>query len=161
MKLVKFPNPILTSKALQITEFDFKLFCTLQDMCDLMEKEEGIGLAANQVGESGNFFTIKLEDERKFGVVNPTVISQSLKKTGIKEGCLSAPGEKVPVNDRSEWIKISFQDHTGKRFEMVFKGIDAICVQHEIEHLSGKSILHNLSVPKPMRKRLQKKWGIL
>ena len=73
---------------------------------------------------------------------------------------MSAPGEFIVIPNRVEWIELQFQDETGHKKHAIFKGIRAVCAQHEIDHLDGKLFMSDKSIPKYERKRLAKKWGI-
>lgn len=129
-------------------------------MWDTMVKGQGIGLAANQVGLTFRMFTMLGPKEEKFYIVNPKIVKRSVVPANLREGCLSAPGEFLVLDERASWVKLQFQDETGKNQEMVFKDIYAVCVQHETDHLDGTSHLQSKSLKKAKRKELAKKWGI-
>ncbi len=128
-------------------------------MFQTMIENKGIGLAANQVGLNFRMFVMVGSDNKKLFFVNPKILERSIGPANIEEGCLSAPGEPLKLDERASWVKVRFKDETGKEYEKVFKGIHSVCVQHEIEHLNGKSYLQSRSVNRAKRKELAKKWG--
>lgn len=129
-------------------------------MWSAMLKRGGLGLAANQVGLHFRAFVMAGNESEKFYIVNPKVVKKSEVSANMKEGCLSAPGEFLVLAERASWIQIDFQDEKGQMLRRVFQGLHAVCVQHEMDHLDGKSHLQSKSIPKAQRKLLAKKWGI-
>lgn len=160
MEILKFPNPKLLTKCEQVTVFGTELKTILDNMWETMLANYGVGLAANQVGLSYNMFVMEGPEEEKIYLVNPTVKSKSQAPANLREGCLSAPGEFLVRPDRSVWVEIEFQDAEGKAARRVFKGINAVCVQHEMEHLEGKGFMTSTSLNKTKRIELAKKWGL-
>lgn len=157
MELLNFPNPLLFQVTVEVTSFDESLAQTLDQMYDVMKYKSGIGLAANQVGLTSRMFVMEGPNGR-MNVVNPVIVSRSVLSISIREGCLSAPGTFVIVPDRSQWVKLEYSNEKGEKCSAVLKDIYAICVQHELEHLDGKSFLSHRSIPKNIRKPLLKKW---
>lgn len=125
-----------------------------------MLKKGGLGLAANQVGLHFRAFVMAGVDSEKLFLVNPKIIKRSEVPANMKEGCLSAPGEFLVLKERASWVQVDFQDEKGQPTRRVFQGLHAVCVQHEIDHLDGKSHLMSPSIPKKQRKELCKRWGI-
>jgi peptide deformylase len=159
MNILKFPDPFLFEKTKEVTVFGPELKTLLDAMYKTMIDNKGIGLAANQVGLSFRMFVMTMKDSSVF-FVNPKITDRSIGPANIEEGCLSAPGEALKLDERASWVKVSYQDETGKKHEKVFKGIHSVCVQHEIDHLDGKSYLQSRSINRARRKELAKKWGI-
>jgi len=106
-----------------------------QNLFQLMIKEHGIGLAANQVGIDLRLFVMFVNQEA-FHCFNPEIISSSQEIEVASEGCLSFPGEdcKVP---RHNSIMVRFANARGLYQERVFTGLAARCFQHELDHLNG------------------------
>jgi len=157
--ILKFPNRLLFEKTQEVRVFGPELKVLFGLMRETMEANKGLGLAANQVGIPLSLVVIK-GPLGTLNLVNPDVVSKSKVPANLKEGCLSAPGDFVVVPSRVEWVEVKYQDESGDEKRAVFKGIYSVCVQHEIEHLSGKSFMDNKSIPKHIRKGLQKKWGL-
>lgn len=159
MEIIKFPDPRLLKKCKEVTLFTPELKVLLDSMYETMLSSRGIGLAANQVGLEYRMFVMITSQSEKLYLVNPKILEYSKNPCDLKEGCLSAPGQQVNLY-RPNWVKVSFKDETGKEQTRTFVDIDSVCVQHEIEHLDGKSFLLNKAIPKKLRIFLAEKWGL-
>jgi peptide deformylase len=159
MEILKYPHPSLFKKCDPVTVFGPELKVLLDSMYEIMVEKHGMGLAANQVGLLYSMFVMLTWDEDVLYVINPRIIRKSLVSAKLSEGCLSAPGEYLQLDERSEWVEIEFQNEKGELQKRVFNAIFAVCVQHEMDHLNGKSHLQSRSLPKMKRKMLAKKWG--
>ena len=160
MEILKYPHPSLFKKCEPVSIFGSELEILLESMYELMIASNGVGLAANQVGIHFRMFTMLGPNDERIKLVNPVITARSLAPANLKEGCLSAPGEFLLLSERASWIEVTFQNEKGEKRVRVFKGIHAVCVQHEIDHLNGKSHLQANSISKMKRKELAKKWGI-
>lgn len=160
MNILKFPHPNLLIECKEVSVFGPELKVLLESMWDTMMNKNGLGLASNQVGLDYRMFTMQGPENEKLFVVNPKIINRSTQGANQKEGCLSAPGEFVILNERSMWVQIIYQDETGGLRGGTFRGLHAVCVQHEIDHLDGKSHLQSKSLPRARRRQLAKKWGL-
>lgn len=114
----------------------------LDDMVDTMRANNGIGLAANQIGINFRLAVVEFPRARIFRLINPRIMSYSQDKTKMFEACLSIPGEEVEVErSNSIWVL-----NNGETVE--YKGIIARAVQHEVDHLNGILITdYKLSLP--------------
>jgi peptide deformylase len=160
MKIVEFPDPILLKKCSPVTVFGPELEILLEAMWETMVKAPGRGLAANQVSLDLHAFVMQTANKEKIFVVNPEIVSRSAWSANLKEGCLSAPKEVFVLKERSDWVKLSFQDHKGRKHLRIFTGIDSVCAQHEFDHIEGRSFLQSPSIPASKRETIRKKWGI-
>lgn len=160
MQILKFPSPELFKVCTEVTVFGPELKILLDAMWETMVAGKGMGLAANQVGLTFRMFTMLGPDGEKIYLVNPKISSKSVISANLQEGCLSAPGEILVIEDRASWVKVKFQDETGTEQERVFHNIYAVCVQHEIDHLNGLSYLQSKSLHRARRKELAAKWGL-
>ena len=146
LEVVKYGNPILRKKCNMVTDFS-KLSGFIDDMFDTMYEEEGIGLAANQVGVGMNLFVIDIShtDENEFPriFVNGEIISSD-DESIFSEGCLSIPQVALEVK-RPENIVFKYQDIREKWHEEEFDGLLARAIQHEIDHLNGVLIIDLVS----------------
>lgn len=158
MEILKFPHPHLLKPCKEVTVFGPELKVLLDAMSETMKANNGMGLAANQVGLPWRMFVFG-DEKREFYCVNPKIVARGLEAANVKEGCLSAPGEFVIVPDRNKWIKLEYQDEEGVKNWIMAHDISAVCIQHEIEHLDGKSHLQSKSIPKQKRIELAKRWG--
>lgn len=141
-KLIIYPDDILKKVAEPVTIFDEDLENIVNEMYEIMKKENGIGLAAPQIGLSKRLFVTEIEGI-KLTLINPE-ISYSQGSVAVEEGCLSFPGVTVKV-DRSNVITISFNDLKGKKIKKTVSGLASICFQHELDHLNGKTFIDYLS----------------
>ena len=107
----------------------------LQDLTDTLDLKRGIGLSAIQIGIPKNVAIIRHEGV-KIDLINPEILERDEKIIVKDEGCLSLAGIKI-TTDRYNYIKI---DNNGKIEE--YRGLLAICVQHEVDHLRGLLIIN-------------------
>ena len=138
LDVVHYGDPILRKKCLPVEDF-IKLSKFVDDMFDTMYEEEGIGLAANQVGVNLHLFIIDIAhtDENEFPrvFINGEIISNEGESI-FSEGCLSIPQVSLDVI-RPETITLKFQDLEKKWHQEKFNGLLARAIQHEIDHLNG------------------------
>jgi len=139
LQVKKFGEDILYQKSEKVEEFNDELKKTVDDMLETMYAENGIGLAAVQVGILKKIIVIDLnngEDFSKITMINAEVIEEDGIKKPYKEGCLSVP-EIQGVVKRSNNIKVKYQDLEGNEKITEAKDLMAICMQHEIDHTNG------------------------
>lgn len=128
-------DPILRKKSKQVVVFDQNLKDLFFDMEETLEKEEGAGLSAVQIGILKRMFII-YDKNKTLKVVNPEILSQSGKNKTTQEGCLSIPGKWGDV-ERPNHIEVSFQDENGKFVKKELDGFSAKAFCHEFDHLDG------------------------
>ena len=120
-----------------------------------MYEAKGVGLSAPQINVAQRMVVCDVSGDRNKPVVliNPVITEASDLQTQ-EEGCLSFPGfyEKVK---RGQHITVTAQDTTGKEFSLTADGLEAICIQHECDHLDGKLFVDYLS--KLRSSRIRKK----
>lgn len=107
----------------------------IQDMFDTMYKENGVGLAAPQVGILRRAVVVETGEENMLELVNPRILEQSGEQDGA-EGCLSVPGKWGMVK-RPNYVKLQAQDRFGNWFEVEAEALIARCFCHELDHLDG------------------------
>lgn len=132
--IVKVGDDILRKKSFEVTSFDDRLGCLLDDMKDTVKKANGAGLACVQVGLLKRIFVIDI-DEGYYEFINPVIISQSGEQYG-EEGCLSVPGKWGRVK-RPAKVTIEAYDRKGKKFQIKASGFFAKAICHEYDHLDG------------------------
>ena len=146
LEVVNYGNPILRKKCSRVTDFS-KLSALIDNMFDTMYEEEGIGLAANQVGVDINLFIIDIshtdDDEFPRIFINGEITS-SRGESVFSEGCLSIPEIALEVT-RPEVILFKYQDIHEKWHKEEFDGLLARAIQHEIDHLNGVLIIDLVS----------------
>jgi peptide deformylase len=135
----KFGDPVLKTRAAPVESFDESLLRLTKDMFATMRDNEGVGLAATQVGRLKRVFVAAIEDH-EYVVVNPVLTNISETTDIATEGCLSIPGIQVDV-ERPTAVTISGQDVSGKPLQIEASDLLARVLQHEVDHLDGVLIL--------------------
>lgn len=142
LDLVKYPDPRLRKKSVEVKEFDDWLGQVARRMFDVMYERRGIGLAAPQVGLNIRMLvcnqTAKLSEEDEQVFVNP-VLSDLVGAEENEEGCLSLPGVYGPVL-RATKCRVQAYDLAGNPIDCHGEDMLARILQHETDHLDG--ILH-------------------
>ncbi|MGA7832159.1 MAG: peptide deformylase [Terracidiphilus sp.] len=150
LKIVKYPDPVLSRPGEPVTEFNAKLRKLVADMFETMYDGMGIGLAAPQVGVSKRLLVIDLsvgkEPKDKLVLINPEIIFKE-GKLYEEEGCLSFPEIREKVS-RHARVRIRAQDEKGKWFEMDGEDVLSRCFQHEIDHVDGMLFIFRMSALK-------------
>ena len=111
-------------------------------LIEVMDKHNGIGLSANQLGMEHRVFVMRTEP--RLVCFNPTITFFSEKQSVMEEGCLTYPLLYLKIK-RSEWIRAKFYDQHGELHTEKFTGITARCFQHEMDHLDGVVYLDKAS----------------
>lgn len=142
MEILKYPDPALCQRSEPVTEFNQEIYALERSMFKLLVEQDGIGLAAPQVGVFKRLFVVKIFpkiwNSREYVFINPEILAH----TGIseeEEGCLSVPEHSALVQ-RSETIVIGYQNNNGKKLILRTRGMLARVIQHEMDHLDGKLI---------------------
>ena len=161
LKVRKYGDPVLRKKAEPveaITEEEKKI---ARDLIDTLMDENGLGLAAPQVGISRRMIALDAGPERghPFVILNPEILESSGKSTR-EEGCLSFPGIYGKI-ERPASVKIRAMNMGGQKIEADLEELEARAVQHEIDHLDGKLFIdrmsksHKLSIQGALKKLQQ------
>ena len=134
---------------------DEDLRTLISDMFETMYEAPGIGLAATQVDVHKRLLVTDVSPDKTepYVLINPEILEKD-GVTATDEGCLSVPGYYEEV-ERAEHIRVRFLDRDGNEQEMEAKGLLAVCIQHEMDHLEGKLFVDYLSETK--RQRIRKK----
>lgn len=138
--IVKYPNKVLRETSVEVKYIDKKIKKLVDDMFETMYKNNGIGLAAVQIGVLKRVVVIDIENEGKFVLINPKIVSFSENKTIMQEGCLSVPDGQYSV-ERPERVVVEYTDLDGKVNKIETGGLLSKCFQHEIDHLNGHTIV--------------------
>lgn len=153
-----FPDPVLREECSPVNGFTGELAQLLDDMKETMYQENGIGLAAPQVGETIRATVVDVSEDGSdlIELVNPVIIA-SEGQVSSEEGCLSIPDYRDTVV-RDALITVEAFDREGTKFTLEAEGILSICIQHEIDHLDGVLFVDRLSrLKRDMFKRWLKK----
>lgn len=132
--VVKMGDPVLNKKAKKVVDFNEKLHTLLDDMADTMYNEDGVGLAAPQVGILRRAVIVDI-GTGLIELINPQIIAQEGEQTDV-EGCLSVVDYVAEVT-RPNYVKVKAQDRNGKDFEIEGEGLMARAFCHELDHLEG------------------------
>ena len=135
-KIVELGDEALRKVCKPQETFGLRLWTLLKDMADTMNKAEGVGLAAPQVGILRRVVVIDV-GEGLVELINPEIIERSEEAQTGREGCLSLPGRQAIVT-RPMRVKVKAQDRKGREFEVEGEGLFARALCHEIDHLDGR-----------------------
>jgi peptide deformylase len=134
MRLV--PDGVLREKAKKIGKIPPTMKKYTDDMVETMHAEEGVGLAANQVGSLQKVAVIQLPDwEEPLILINPEIVRREGERE-VEEGCLSIPGYRGTVK-RSEKVRARALDLSGRVIRIKAEGLLAQALEHETDHLNG------------------------
>ena len=160
LAILEYPDPRLRAVARPVTEFDANLRRLISDMAETMYAAPGIGLAATQVDQHIRLLVVDVSEtkDQLRVFVNPVILWASDETALCEEGCLSVPGVYDEVR-RPARVRVRAQDGDGTPFELDCEGLLAVCVQHEMDHLTGKVFVDYLSLLKQdrIRTRLKKR----
>ena len=161
LDIVTYPNPLLKKISKPVERFDKDLHKLLDDMYETMIKNNGVGLAAIQVGVPIRALIIDIGDEEGnqskdtlIEVINPEFLEWDGTQKD-KEGCLSVP-EYYDEVERYKRVKVRFFDRLGKEHVMDAEGLLSVAFQHETDHLDGHLFIERLDYIK--RKKFEKEW---
>lgn len=156
LPILCFPDPKLHKVARPVGAVDTRIKSLIADMLETMYEAKGIGLAATQVDAHERLIVIDISEERDepLVLINPEVVWTSAETHLNEEGCLSVPGVYDGVT-RFDTIKVNALDGDGKTRLIEADGLLAVCIQHEMDHLTGKVFVEYLSPMK--RDRIKKK----
>jgi peptide deformylase len=140
LPILKYPHPVLRQCCTPVVAFDEALQALVANMVETLYACEGaIGLAAPQVGHPVRVVVIDMQAKTTKDalrvLVNPVVLSASRNKT-MREGCLSFPEYLANVK-RAQRVVVEAYTATGERQEWEASHLEAVCIQHEIDHLDG------------------------
>jgi len=146
LPILEYPDPRLKKVAQPVSEFGPRLRQLVADMAETMYAAPGVGLAATQVDVHERVIVIDTSEEKNalIAFINPEIVSASEELVVCEEGCLSVPGIFEQVK-RPARVRVGAQDADGNRFEKDCDGLLAVCIQHEMDHLTGKVFVEYLS----------------
>lgn len=156
--ILVYPHEILRSPARPVERIDGPLQGLIDEMFEIMYRAQGVGLAANQIGELLELVVMDVSSERDrprpMVLVNPTIVA-SEGEVVEPEGCLSIPNYTADVK-RAARVQVFGYDREGREVRLECEGLLAKCVQHELDHLRGICFVDRLG---PVKKALfQRKW---
>jgi peptide deformylase len=141
----KLGDPVLRTRALEVSNFDDRLREDVEWMRGLMDAALGVGLAATQVGMLARLLVYRVErDSPTAALVNPRIEWQSAETETAEEGCLSIPGMRVEV-ERPLHLRAGGANEVGEPVTIEASGLEARVLAHEIDHLDGVLMLDRAS----------------
>ena len=129
-------DEILTKTCKPVKEMTPRIAELIDVMFETMYEENGVGLAASQVGVLRQIVTIDVDDGNQYVLINPEILETSGQQTGY-EGCLSVPG-KTGVVTRPDHVKVRALNEKMEPYELEGNGLLARAICHECDHLKGK-----------------------
>jgi len=154
LEVIKMGNPLLRENSIKVKEdilsTNFQKF--LNDLIETMRVNNGVGIAAPQVGVLKRVFIMEMKENSRYPnresfplhiAINPVVEFLSDAMVDSWEGCLSIPNIRGKLK-RYNHIKLSAFDIKGKKFKMELKGFPAIVAQHELDHLNGTLLIDRM-----------------
>lgn len=158
LKVLTYGDPLLRKEAEKVHKVSAKIQKLVNDMFDTMYAQNGVGLAAPQVGVLKRIFVLDCSMPEtpmpQMVFINPTIV----KKSGAiisKEGCLSFPGVYTEVK-RYETVTVRYMDMKGSRQELTVEGGGLLCraIQHELDHLDGVLFVDHVMNPEEADEQL-------
>ena len=139
-----YGNEILTKRAKEVEEIDERTKELIEDMIETLHKNNGVGLAAPQVGVLKRIIVIDIYGEGTdvFVLINPEIIKTKGEQT-VEEGCLSFPNQFAKIVRPAE-VTVKALDKDGKKVKLVGKDLLAQALSHEIDHLNGELFIDKI-----------------
>ena len=148
MQIIVAPDSRLNQISKKVEIIDDSIKATLDQMLECMYQNNGIGLAAPQVGILKRLVVIDCSDnkdmKKPLKLIYPEITELSKNISEFEEGCLSLPSQYAKVLRPSE-ITLKYRNIEGLICEGEFSGLEATCIQHEIDHLDGKLFVDHIS----------------
>ena len=156
-----FPDPILRGKARPVTKIDAGVLRTIRLLeVTMRHQPHGIGIAAPQIGVSKRIAVVDVSERvagaGRMTLINPIIV-KAWEERPSREGCMSLP-DYTAVIKRYHRVLVKWIDEAGKTREKLCEGIEAVCLQHEIDHLDGTLYIdHVISLKRDMIPRVPRK----
>ncbi len=153
LKIITYPEKSLSQPSAKVETIDEKILELIRDMGETMFHESGVGLAAPQVGVNKRILVYNARaadpeddgtEEKISALINPEIIEASGSYLSEDEGCLSVVDFRADVK-RHETVRVRAQDMDGRELEFEAKGLPAVIMQHEIDHLDGILFIDRIS----------------
>ena len=135
-KIILYPNKILRKKSEEVgEEIDEEIRNLAREMVEIMVKEDGIGLAAPQLGILKRIIVVMTENGPEV-FINPVIVKKSKESETMEEGCLCFPGVFLKIK-RVKRVEVEVLNLQGEKIRMKTEGLVARIFQHEADHLDG------------------------
>ena len=153
LRIKKHPDPILGKRAKEVEEITDEIEKLASDMLETMYANQGVGLAASQVGVQKRVFVADTGSGPQV-FINPKILKKYGKEDS-EEGCLSVPGDFLKIK-RAKSLEVEALNLEGKKFKVKASGLLARAIQQEMDHLEGILIIDRLSFWKKLKRKLFK-----
>ena len=151
LSIIRAPDPRLKKKCMPVGQVDDDIRQLMADMLETMYAAPGVGLAAPQVGVLKRVIVIDTADSEgcrdPIKMADPEIIAASDELALREEGCLSFPDQFEEV-ERPDTVTVRYVDQKNQVCQLDATGLQAVCVQHEIDHLDGVLLVDHLSTLK-------------
>ena len=146
LPILQYPDPRLHTVAKPVAQVDDRIRQLVDDMLETMYDAKGVGLAATQINVHERVVVIDTSEERNdpLVLINPEIIWASDEMIVWEEGCLSVPTIYDKVGRHAK-VRVRALNRDGETYEFEGEELLAVCVQHELDHLSGKVFVEYLS----------------
>jgi peptide deformylase len=146
LRLITEPNELLRKRSKEVDAPSARLNELLDDMRETMIANEGVGIAAVQVGTMWRVFLVDIAKQGIVEFINPVIVKFSQETKVGDEGCLSVSGRSGRVA-RAKQVTIEALDRNFNKFTLELSGRDAIVVAHELDHLDGILFIDKIHKP--------------
>ncbi len=150
-EIVLYPDKRLLTVCRDCEIGDRSLVRLSKEMAIQMYDNFGVGIAAPQIGDDRRIIVVDCDYDPEdkstrdpLVLVNPEILETKGEPVEGGEGCLSCPGIQVPIS-RPPWVKVRFYDLEGAQWEIEADELLGRCLQHEIDHLNGKTLFESCS----------------
>jgi peptide deformylase len=150
----KYPDPFLRKRSEEVPEVNEEIQAIIANMFETMDEEDGVGLAAPQIGISKRIIVISVDEKGfdRLALINPVIEYFSDDSSTMEEGCLSVPGINADVTRPSK-VVVKGITKNGRGVEITASGLLGRALQHEIDHLNGTLFIDRLNEKE--RKRVE------
>lgn len=150
-QIITAPDPRLRETSRPVDDIDDDVRTLMDDMLETMYAAPGVGLSAIQVGVARRIVVIDTAKDpdppQPLRLINPEIIWQAEETSPFEEGCLSFPDQYEEV-ERPGAVHVQYLDENGVRRVVEAEGLQAIALQHEIDHLDGVLLVDHISTIK-------------
>ena len=136
LEIKKAGDPVLKKICAPVEKIDKRLRNLLDDMAETMYANEGVGIAAPQVGVAIRAVVVDVDKKNRYDLINPVI---TFREGSVidNEGCLSCPDLFGDV-ERAAKIRVEYTSRFGKKKTLEAEGLLSRCIQHELDHLDGQ-----------------------
>jgi peptide deformylase len=145
LPILKFPDPLLKEKSAPVERVTPELAAVIDDLLDTMRASSGgVGISAPQVGVLKRVVAVDVsvskrgaqtENHGLLVLVNPEILAKGGRQI-VREGCMSIPDYTANI-ERAQWVLVDALDREGKQVILESVGLEAVAIQHEVDHLDG------------------------